>query len=320
MSKKTKINRRYKDRLFRLLFGSYEMRDNIVSLYNALNHTAHDADDITEITTLDDVVYIKMKNDVSLLINSYMPLWEHQSSYNPNMPVRGLMYFGSLYEAYIDKNNLNIYGPVPIRIPTPQYVVFYNGTDEQKPVTKLRLSDLFVHPDDSHEFEWTATMYDLNKGKNDALLSACRPLSDYMALVNYIRENQSDGMPVKKAVDEAVKQCIKEDILRDFLKKHRAEVMNVCMTEFNEEVFVNGMLEAGRQEGLKAGRQEGLKVGRQEGRAESTERLNRLNAILIEQKRYDDLERSTRDTQFQNQLLAELVPETRQKESVPIFS
>jgi hypothetical protein len=116
-----------------------------------------------------------------------------------------------------------------------------------------------------------------------------------MALVNYIRENQSDGMPVKKAVDEAVKQCIKEDILRDFLKKHRAEVMNVCMTEFNEEVFVNGMLEAGR--------------------AESTERLNRLNAILIEQKRYDDLERSTRDTQFQNQLLAELVPETRQKEA-----
>jgi hypothetical protein len=289
MARKTKINRTYKDRLFRLLFGSYEMKGNIVLLYNALNHTAHDADDITEITTLDDVVYIKMKNDVSLLINSYMPLWEHQSTYNPNMPVRGLMYFGSLYEAYIDKNNLNIYGSVPIRIPTPQYVVFYNGTENLEPVIKLRLSDLFVHPDDSHEFEWTATMYNLNKGKNDALLSACKPLSDYMTLVNYIRENQSAGMPVKKAVDEAVKRCIKEDILRDFLKKHRAEVMNVCMTEYNEEVFVNGMLEAGRQEGFK--------------------RLNRLIAILIEQKRYDDLERSTRDAQFQAQLLAELVPE-----------
>jgi predicted transposase YdaD len=127
-------------------------------------------------------------------------------------------------------------------------------------------------------------------------------------------------MPVKKAVDEAVKRCIKEDILRDFLKKHRAEVMNVCMTEYNEEVFVNGMLEAGRiegrQEGLQAGRQEGLKAGR----AESAERLNRLNAILIEQKRYADLERSTKDTQFQNQLLAELVPETKQKESVPVLS
>jgi hypothetical protein len=92
-------------------------------------------------------------------------------------------------------------------------------------------------------------MYNLNKGKNDAMLSACKPLSDYMALVNYIRENQSAGMPVKKAVDEAVKRCIKEDILRDFLKKHRAEVMNVCMTEYNEEVFVNSMIEVGRQEG-----------------------------------------------------------------------
>jgi hypothetical protein len=176
---------------------------------------------------------------------------------------------------------------------------------------KLRLSNLFVHPDDSHEFEWTATMYNLNKGKNDALLSSCKPLSDYMTLVNYIRENQSAGMPVKKAVDEAVKRCIKEDILRDFLKKHRAEVTNVCMTEYNEEVFVNGMLEAGRQEGLKAGRAES---------AERLNRLNRLNAILIEQKRYDDLERSTKDTQFQNQLLAELVPETEQKESVPVLS
>jgi hypothetical protein len=147
-------------------------------------------------------------------------------------------------------------------------------------------------------------MYNLNKGKNDALLSACKPLSDYMTLVNYIKENQSAGMPVKKAVDEAVKRCIKENILRDFLKKHRAEVMNVCMTEYNEEVFVNGMLEAGRQE----------------GRAELTERLNRLNAILIEQKRYADLERSTKDTQFQNQLLAELVPETKEKESSPVLS
>jgi hypothetical protein len=151
---------------------------------------------------------------------------------------------------------------------------------------KLRLSDLFIQPDDSHEFEWTATMYNLNKGKNDALLSACKPLSDYMALVNYIRENQSAGMPVKKAVDEAVKRCIKEDILRDFLKKHRAEVMNVCMTEYNEEVFVNSMIEVGRQEGLKVGRQEGLKAGRQEGlqagRADSIRTLLRKGKTTTE--------------------------------------
>jgi hypothetical protein len=167
-----------------------------------------------------------MKNDVSLLIDSYLPLWEQQSSYNPNMPIRGLMYFGNLYEAYIDRNNKNIYGTTLIKLPTPQYVVFYNGTAEQKPFQKLKLSDAFVHPDPSQGFEWTATMYNLNKGKNDNLLHRCRPLSDYMTLVNYIRDNQKSGMPAKQAIDAAVKRCIKENILRDFLKKHRAEVTN----------------------------------------------------------------------------------------------
>jgi hypothetical protein len=312
MNHQVNINTKYKDRLFRMLFGSYERKDNIISLYNALNNSSYNADDITELTTLDDAVYIKMKNDVSLLIDSYLPLWEQQSSYNPNMPIRGLMYFGNLYEAYIDKNNKNIYGTTLIKLPTPQYVVFYNGTADQKPLQKLKLSDAFIHPDPGWEFEWTATMYNLNKGKNDNLLHRCRPLSDYMTLVNYIRDNQKSGMPAQKAIDEAVKRCIKENVLKDFLKKHRAEVMDVCLTEYNEEVFVNGIREDGRIEG----HQEGLKAGR----AESTARLNHLNAILIEQKRYDDLERSTKDAQFQNQLLEELVPEAKQEKSVPVWS
>jgi hypothetical protein len=92
-------------------------------------------------------------------------------------------------------------------------------------------------------------MYNLNKGKNDSLLHRCKPLSDYMALVNYIRDNQKSGMPAKQAIDAAVKRCIKENILRDFLKKHRAEVVDVCLTEYNEEVFVNGIREDGRAEG-----------------------------------------------------------------------
>jgi hypothetical protein len=258
MYRQVKINNKYKDRLFRLLFGSYERKGNIISLYNALNNSSYNADDITELTTLDDAVYIKMKNDVSLLIDSYLPLWEQQSSYNPNMPIRGLMYFGNLYEAYIDRNNKIIYGTTLIKLPTPQYVVFYNGTADQKPFQKLKLSDAFVHPDASLEFEWTATMYNLNKGKNDSLLHRCKPLSDYMTLVNYIRDNQKSGMPAKKAIDAAVKRCIKENILKDFLKKHRAEVMDVCLTEYNEEVFVNGIREDGRAEGF----EDGLAAGR----------------------------------------------------------
>lgn len=92
VEKNTKVNIQYKDRLFRLLFGSIEMKSNIISLYNALNGTDYSEEKEFEITTLDDAIYIKMKNDVSLLIDSYLPLWEQQSSYNPNMPLRGLLY------------------------------------------------------------------------------------------------------------------------------------------------------------------------------------------------------------------------------------
>ena len=245
----TKVNIQYKDRLFRLLFGSEEVRENIISLYNALNDTDYPPEHEFDITTLDDAVYIKMKNDVSLLIDSYLPLWEQQSSYNPNMPLRGLMYFGNLYDAYIDANNINIYGSSLVKIPTPQYIVFYNGASEMEPVRKLRLSDSFIHPDDENGFEWTATMYNLNRGKNEDLLDKCKPLKDYMTLINYIRDNQALDMPVIDAVDKAVTRCIAEGILTDILKKHRAEVMDVCITEYNEKTFINGIREEGREEG-----------------------------------------------------------------------
>jgi hypothetical protein len=279
METKRKVNPQYKDRLFRLLFGSNEMRGNIISLYNALYDSTYTEDDIAEITTLDDAVYIKMKNDVSLLIDSYLTLWEQQSSYNPNMPLRGLMYFGNLYAAFIDKNRKNIYGRSLIKIPTPQYIVFYNGTDDKPSVQKLQLSDAFEHPVDDKEFEWTATVYNLNKGKNDKLLSMCKPLSDYMTLVNYIRDDQSEGMSIEEAVDTAVKRCIAENVLGDFLQKHRAEVMDVCLTEYNEEVFVNGI----REEGL----EEGLKKGRDEGRDE--ERTNTIMRLLDIGKSTDEI-------------------------------
>ena len=109
-NERVRTNPQYKDRLFRLLFGNPEMKSNIISLYNALNGTNYTDEKEIEITTLDDAIYIKMKNDVSLLIDSYLSLWEQQSSYNPNMPLRGLMYFGNLYDTYIDGQELNLYG------------------------------------------------------------------------------------------------------------------------------------------------------------------------------------------------------------------
>ena len=243
-----KVNREYKDRLFRFRFGTEEYKADMLSLYNALNGTAYENVEELSITTIEDVIYIGMKNDVSILLDGNLSLWEQQSTINPNMPIRGLMYFANLYEQYIKVNKLNIYGTKLQKIPTPRYVVFYNGIGNSEAVTELKLSDAFLHESDGG-FEWTAVVYNLNRGKNDKLLEQCKPLSEYMELLNRIRDNQKSGMDIKSAINAAVDSCIADGIMAEFLIKHKAEVMSMCLTEFDEEVFVNGMKEEGREEG-----------------------------------------------------------------------
>lgn len=113
---------------------------------------------------------------------------------------------------------------------------------------QLKLSDSFINPDCSGDFEWTANMVNLNDGKNDDLLNNCRPLKDYMTLINEIRKN-CKTMEFESAVDEAVTYCIEHDVLKTFLLKHRAEVKDVCITEYNEKSFVEGIRAEGRAEG-----------------------------------------------------------------------
>lgn len=189
----TRVNREYKERLFRKLFGSDDMKEDILSLYNALNNSNYTNKEDLVLRTLGDSVYMSMKKDVAFLIDSYLSLWEQQSTYNPNMPIRGLMYFGRMYDAYLTENCCNIYGTKLVPIPTPRYIVFYNGMKDIEPITKMRLSDAFITRPENNDFEWTATMYNLNKGKNEELLSKCKILSDYMCFVNYVSEYIGKG-------------------------------------------------------------------------------------------------------------------------------
>ena len=239
------INGEYKDRVFCLLFGREEYKDNILSLYNALNNTNYDNVDDIEITTIEDTIFIRMKNDVSFLVGSYLSLWEQQSTFNPNMPIRGLMYYGNLYNSYIHNRGINIYGSTLVKLPAPNYIVFYNGNANREAIEKLKLSDAFVKNDASNEFEWTATMINLNQGKNEELLAKCKVLSDYMVLINKIRKYQKEMDNMRAAVDCAVNECITEGVLAEFLKKHRGDVMASVLTEFNEEVYRKGMREEG---------------------------------------------------------------------------
>ena len=123
------------------------------------------------------------------------------------------------------------------------------GSEESEAITKLRLSDAFINSDKSGDFEWTALVYNLNRGKNDDLLKRCKPLADYMELVNRIRDNQQSGMKVEEAISKAVDSCIADGIMKAFLEKHKSEVLSVCITEFDEKVYRDDIREEGRAEG-----------------------------------------------------------------------
>ena len=249
-----KANRQYKDSLFRFIFGREENKQNLLDLYNALNNSNYTNLDDLPINTIDDVIYMKKKNDVSFILDNQMVLLEHQSTYNPNMPLRGLLYFARLYEGLINISK-NIYYPKLIKIPTPQYIVLYNGTDRKINGKKvLKLSDAFEKTDKTNGYEWTATMIDINYGKNQDLLLKCKKLGEYSYFVDCVRK-YSAKMSFPKAIDEAVKECIEKGILADFLKKHIAEVRTVLLTEFDEEkdykIIAEGFKELWLEEGKK---------------------------------------------------------------------
>lgn len=223
-------------------------------MYNAVNGSNYtDLSDL-EIITLENVVYIKMKNDAAYLIGGNIALYEHQSSINRNMPIRGFIYLGELYSQILKRDKSKIYNETLVKIPTPQYIVFYNGEDEYPEVSKLKLSDAFINPRDDNEFEFTATVYNINLGKNKKLLDSCTPLKGYSIFVDRVR-NYSKTMEPEQAIEKAVNECIEEGILKDVLERERSAVMLDILTTFDEKSYAEGLREEGREEGRKEERE-----------------------------------------------------------------
>ena len=237
----TNIKKNYKDTFFVKLFGDESNKDNLLSLYNALNHTEYTNEDLVEVTTIENVIYMSMKNDISCIIDHHMVLGEHQSTDNSNMPVRGLMYFGRLYNEYIKQHHLNLYSSRLLKFPTPRYYVFYNGNTDKPNLTKLRLSDSFIYADNSGDFEWTATVLNINYGHNKELLASCEVLRGYAIFVAKVKTYIRKGYAVDTAVQRSVDECICENILQEYLTAHKAEVIGMCITEYNEEETLNAI-------------------------------------------------------------------------------
>lgn len=226
-----------------------------------------------------------MKNDISFLIGQYLNLYEAQSSWNPNMPLRGFFYLSRLYQAFVAEHEMDLFSKQLLKLPAPQFIVFYNGTKTQPDQMELRLSDAFLPSEKTPCLECVATVYNINYGHNSDLMEKCHKLYEYAYLINAIRSHLRQNLPLENAVDQAVKECIGNNILKGFLLKHREEVREMILSEYNEELHIKSE----------------KKISYEEGQ----ERVNLLIARLAEAGRTEDLIRSATDPEYQEQLFRE---------------
>lgn len=221
--------RNYKDTVYRMLFKEPA---HALSLYNSLNGTAYTDESLLEFNTLENAIYMGMKNDLSFFIMSEMPLYEQQSTYTPNMPLRNLFYVADLLQAFVKDRPL--YSSRQIKIPAPRFVVLYNGTEDIPDRMELKLSDAFETKNGEPELELKVQIYNINRGMNEDLKEKCPILKEYMIYVEKVREYVK-LMPLEEAVDRAIEDCIRNNVLKDFLLKQRAEVFKMSIYEYDKE-------------------------------------------------------------------------------------
>ena len=256
-------NRQYKDTVFRMLFSE---KENLLSLYNAVTGNAYQNADDLKIVTLENAIYMGMKNDLAFMLETNIYLYEHQSTLNPNIPLRDLIYIGIEYQQYVDDKSL--YSSRLQKIPAPKFMVFYNGTDAVDDRVELRLSNAYEHLAGEPDLELKALMLNVNEGHNKELMEQCQTLKEYAIYVARVRKYTSE-MNLNDAVARAIDECIKEGILVEFLRKNRSEVKMVSILEYDKEweekKLRKAEYEAGRSEGIEIGKSEGIEIGKTEG-------------------------------------------------------
>lgn len=295
-------NRTHKADVFAMAFKN---KKDLLDLYNAVNGTDYENIDDLEVNTLDNVLYMSMKNDVSFIIGCTMNLYEHQSSYNPNMPLRGLLYFSRLFNKYADQRKLNLYSSTLQKIPTPKYIVFYNGTRQEPDRQVLRLSDAFESSDGCLECE--AIMLNINYGHNRRLMEKCRRLEEYAIFVATVRKFAAvNHCTLEDAITMAVEECINAGVLVDVLKEQRAEVFEVILETFDKELYERDLrinIRAEVKEEVRAEIREEVKSEvreevKKELQKENEQRFLQLVSNMVEDGLVNDLSRLSKESAF----------------------
>jgi hypothetical protein len=243
-----------------------------LDVYNALNGTEYQDENLIEIVTLRRGISLTVRNDASFVIDFWYNLYEHQSTYSPNVPIRCCIYFAKNMTELLQ--NYDLYGHKLVKIPTPHFVVFYNGSENRPDKEILKLSDAFVNQTAEPELELKVTVYNINEGHNPDIMRGSKILSGYMYFVDKVRYNiDVEKMELGDAIEAAIEDCISRGIMSDFFRTRRNEVMKVMTMDYTwerrEEIIRREEREEGIGEGIKLGREEGIgegiKLGREEG-------------------------------------------------------
>ena len=233
------VRRTYKDSVFRKIFNN---KENLLALYNALNGTHYNNPEDIEIITLDNALFLKMKNDIAFLVSTdQICLVEHSSTVCLNYPLRSLLYLTKEYQAILKQRNQDILSYTQVKIPTPRCIVLYNGPAQRPEREVMKLSDAFANREVEGCMELKVEILNINYGKNESLQKACKTLEDYAILVAKIREyaREMDDLPM--AIHKAIQYCIDHDHLRDFLILNQAEVAAMSLLEGSWEEYADSM-------------------------------------------------------------------------------
>lgn len=248
------VNRNFKSTMFAMIFSD---KKELLNLYNAVAEKNYTDPELLTINTLKNAIYMSIQNDLSFIIDSTLSLYEHQSTYNPNLPLRYLHYMSDLYSGIV--GNKNIYGTKKLLIPASRFIIFYNGTNIQPERRILKLSDLYVTAETHPSLELEAIMLNINKGYNSKLLETCKTLKDYSEYIYRVRK-YAETMAIEDAVEKTITECIKEGILKDFLEHHRMEAKAVSIYEYDQEAHIRMEREDAFEDGRIAGLQEGRNI------------------------------------------------------------
>ncbi len=285
---RVRANRKYKDTVFRMLFSD---KKHLLSLYNAVSGKAYTDPEQLQIVTLKNAVYMGMKNDLAFIMDTNLFLYEHQSTYNANMPLRDLFYISSEYQKLVDKKSL--YSSKLQKIPAPKFLVFYNGTEEMEDSRTEYLSEAFENLTGDTDSELKVIILNINKGHNLKLMEQCRVLKEYAQYVERVRRYVGE-MGLDAAVHRAVDECIQEGILEEFLRQQRAEVEAVSIFEYDKEEEERKLREAEYE------------AGREDGQEEGEQTMAELIDKLIVTNRLDDIKRAVKEDEYRAQLMQEM--------------